>query len=933
MAELRCPKCGRNNPELLDVCQFCQTPLKTDSVLHIGQVPTKKNTGELEAILPEWLRDVRQQARSSAEEEAAQEAARPRAEENEPPDLLAGLASQANDTGDDDIPDWLASINPVAGPKSVPPSTGTMPPAPSPEPESGFFAQFKQSEAVHASEPVRDEAPPSVDHVADQSSDSTVDELSKWFAEASEQPEEIVEVDPDARRQGEASWLSNFDSPRSTQSEPAPKEAEDLSWLHNLEEASKQTGDLHPPKQNTDWVANFEAPSTPSGSSGSQEDLSWLDNLGGIEEPQQPAAQPPFVQPPAKDDDLSWLNTLDAASAPQPFDAAPEKPASAAPFVSDEDLSWLSKLGGSAEPSQPTADVPAISPVSQEDLSWLRDLGATAEPSQPAEAASGGSLSSSQDDLGWLNELGGQSGSQQFTPPFAEPESTAQVAPPFKKEDVEPDWLKSALEPPSMPSPGDASLDWFTAKDQPFDRAPSARTSQDKPVETPPAAQTPQTAPFVDAFSTPGEPSSLASQDLDSLFSAEMPDWLSRAEPTMDKPVSQEATSSQVEGAESLVPVELPSWVQAMRPVEAVISETPAGTEEEPEEKEGPLAGLRGVIPGMPIGSSKKPKSISLKLQATDEQQASAALLERILGSETSPRALVIPSSIWSQGWLRRALAGLFWLVLGVIIALRSTTMAVSANLPVEGDSISNALMSIPANANILVVIDYEPALAGEMEATGGPLLYQMVLLGHPQLSFISTSPNGAALVERLLTNAKITKPASDGGFEYQVGTQYCNFGFLPGGAAGALGFIKSPNLVIPSICEGVTVGSFSDYDAVILVTDHAESGRVWVEQLHAQKQIEPALANQPLFVVASAQAGPLLQPYVSSKQIAGMISGLSDAARYEYKNTVSSPGIARSYWDAFGYGLAMSIALIVVGSLWSLFMGIRARRAEAEQG
>jgi hypothetical protein len=60
------------------------------------------------------------------------------------------------------------------------------------------------------------------------------------------------------------------------------------------------------------------------------------------------------------------------------------------------------------------------------------------------------------------------------------------------------------------------------------------------------------------------------------------------------------------------------------------------------------------------------------------------------------------------------------------------------------------------------------------------------------------------------------------------------------------------------------------------------------------------------------------------------MISGLSDAARYELFNN-SRPGIARSYWDTFGAGLMLSIALIVIGSLWSLFTGIRARRANAE--
>ena len=54
------------------------------------------------------------------------------------------------------------------------------------------------------------------------------------------------------------------------------------------------------------------------------------------------------------------------------------------------------------------------------------------------------------------------------------------------------------------------------------------------------------------------------------------------------------------------------------------------------------------------------------------------------------------------------------------------------------------------------------------------------------------------------------------------------------------------------------------------------------VEQLQNQKQKDLALAEQPLVMVASAQAVPLLQPYVSSQQISGMVSGLAEAARYD---------------------------------------------------
>ena len=328
MAELRCPNCGRNNPDLLDVCQFCQAPLKPESVLHIGEKPTKKNTGELESVLPDWLRDVRQQAKESAEEQDAAEAvAGSRSQKNEPPDLLAGLASQAGRGDEEDVPDWLASINPTVKPE---PST---PPASAAESGSDFFAQFNQRESKPepVSEPPQEEAPSWMNGMRDQSpAPEEKDELSEWFTNASGRGEEIIESEGE---QSDLGWRSSFDSPPNS-AQKSPPEEEDLSWLHNLEAASKQTGDLQTPKKETDWTAEFEPLSTPSQPS-SPEDLSWLDRLGGIEEASQPVPE----QPSASQDDRGWLNQFGGISEP-PQDSQPATP--------QEDLSWLSQSRSSS---------------------------------------------------------------------------------------------------------------------------------------------------------------------------------------------------------------------------------------------------------------------------------------------------------------------------------------------------------------------------------------------------------------------------------------------------------------------------------------------------------------------------------------------------------------------------------------------------------
>jgi len=535
--------------------------------------------------------------------------------------------------------------------------------------------------------------------------------------------------------------------------------------------------------------------------------------------------------------------------------------------------------------------------------------------------------------LDWLKNIDNQAGDPSVPPgfQFLTPRHTAPLTP--QAQDSMPDWLKSATEEPSMPPLGATSMDWFTSKEQP--PAPKVDEIQsDLPAPQISSVFAPggifdqsqdrSASDDQNIFTSAHDSSSLSNQDVDSLFAVDMPDWLSQPEPTADVPSGQGSSSQDL--SDSLAPVNLPSWVQAMRPVEAAISEASALSPDQTTEREGPLAGFRGVIPFAPIGSAQRPKAISLKLQASNEQQASALLLEQILAGETTARPLKAASQVVSQRALRWALSGLFLLVLGVMLSLGSQMMPVlvtSPQMSADITNLSNTIQSIPESAQVLVVIDYEPALAGEMEAAAGPLLDQLVVTRKPSLTFVSSAPNGSALAERLMKNTKIS-----GGLGYQLDSQYFNIGYLPGGSAGVRGFIENPQAIMPA----VKVSRFSDFAAVIVISDHAESGLVWIEQLELMKQSDTTLASQPLLVAASAQAGPLLQPYVSSKQVAGMISGLSDAARYEFMNG-SRPGLARSYWDAFGVGLFLAVASIVLGSLWSLFTGIRARRAEAGLG
>ena len=966
MADIRCSHCGKDNPDFFDVCQFCQSPLTPESMVHIGEDPVEKDTGELEEVLPDWLKDARQRGKNEdGIDDAFRSQTQPRVPKEEPPDLLAGLMSQA-DSDEDDVPDWLTSINPITD-KKIPKAT----PTPEEEP-SDFFSQFRQTEASPsvpaASEAAQEDMPAWMGMDETDAGTEQKDALTDFFSQTPAEPisPAVFGEAGDSMSQDD-SWLKDLGSFDASEEKPqAEKEPEDLSWLHDLETASKSADELSSqstvddgftfapsssPDEDLNWLDNLggvPAPTaeeiSPSQPTSSEEDLNWLDNLGDVSSPTAEEVSP--LQSASTDDDLSWLDNLGGVSASSIEEPSPLQ----SPLSSNEDLDWLKELGGT--PIQPSEDTFPSQPASSEDdLSWLSTLEDKASiPLQEevssqssseqedmdwminlasaTEAATDESVqpqpSTSQDDLDWLSQLGETSEpSDMSLPSFAEedeqtqPLATPSSTPkPFRtaplrelageeQQDTTPDWLKDAMQEPSMPPPGAVSMDWFSEHSKP--------SEADEPVG--PTQEEPASSQSAFDFSL-NDSSSTSAEDVDELFKVEMPDWLSQ-EPAGEE-ISQQSASISASESDALAPVELPSWVQAMRPVDSAIDDAAAGSSSADQiiESEGPLAGFRGVIPASPIGSSLRPKAFSLKLQVTEEQQAGANLLEQIIANETLIQPTKIAVGVSSQRLLRWILSGLFLIVLSTVLLLGLGTMPIHASATVN--ELSNLVATIPEGSPVLVVIDYDPSFSGELEVAAGPLLDQLAWSRRSTFVFVSMSPNGSALVDRLMFNAGISKPMGENsrGLSYQLGEQYFNLGFLPGGSSGVLGFIENP------------AEDFARFEAIILMTDNAETGRVWVEQLETAR---PDVDGKPLLMVSSAQSGPMLQPYVSSGQVDIMISGLYDAAKYEFVNN-THPGTARAYWDAFGFGIMMAVLAIVLGSVWSVVMRIRERRLETEQ-
>jgi hypothetical protein len=666
----------------------------------------------------------------------------------------------------------------------------------------------------------------------------------------------------------------------------APSQKDEVpDLLAGLESVSRDDQDYAIP----DWLSGTTpAASTPPTRSEQKEksfprrqELHWEedaeDQLGGMATTPIPAA------PESGDAMLPWMRDLEkepaegkdeVSSRLEDQPVAPQELLSVSPFAS-----------GTFKP-----------PSTGELTDWLDKASSEIQsPSAPADSGSDDSLGE------WLLTL----------PPVNAP-SEPVVSSEIFHEDIDlPDWMKPLAEPgaPKQETAGEAPLpDWMV----------SFRETEGSAKSEPSLAQPVSELPSAPAFSE----ESLDSEQTKDLFSAEMPDWLSNIAPTEQK--SKSAAAPGEAPQEPIAPADLPSWVQAMRPVETVLPDADAVllSPEGPLEKEGPLAGLQGVLPlaGGLIQPGKS-KAQAIRLQVSEAQQADASLLEKMLAAETQAKPLRGGGMLVSQRVLRWILSGILIALISFFLGTGLQTVPLPASLPAETNLILPVLDALPENAPVLMIFDYEPALAGELEAAAAPFVDHLLSLRHPRLTILSTSPTGSVLAERFLANTQAQH-------NYQLNQDYINLDYLPGGTIGILSFAENPRLAMPltdwAYPPAQDVHKFSDYAAVVLLTDQAETARAWVEQTTTRRD------GVPLLVVSSAQAAPMIQPYLLSGQVNGLVSGLAGGAAFEGSDRSGTS--VRATWDAFNYATLLVAMLIVLGGLWNLIAGARARRRALDE-
>jgi hypothetical protein len=401
------------------------------------------------------------------------------------------------------------------------------------------------------------------------------------------------------------------------------------------------------------------------------------------------------------------------------------------------------------------------------------------------------------------------------------------------------------------------------------------------------------------------------------IISSQVPDWMG------------ESRSPEAPENPALAPATLPSWLEAMRPIETFRSVVEFDASEDQEvEAAGPLAGLRGVLLAEPVvAMPRPPSSATTRLEVNERQYAQADLLHRLIEEEqreVHPAA----GARARPGILRWIVGAALLLAAGVPAILGFPSFELPAFAPMDLPSLVALVDTLPAGSPALIVFDYEAGATGEMESVSAPLISDLMDHG---LTFatLSTRPGGPVLAERLMAQVGATH-------NYVRGEDFVHLGYLPGGPAAVQLFAQSPRSAVPvGFLEDESLGTvwatpvlanvnrLSDFALLALITSGSEDARVWIEQA------EPQLGGNPLVAVVSAGSEPLVRPYYESTnpKVDGVLSGLTSATAYEQH--LGRPGLAHSRWSSYGLGLLTAEVLIALGALGGFTaLLFRSRRA-----
>jgi hypothetical protein len=408
----------------------------------------------------------------------------------------------------------------------------------------------------------------------------------------------------------------------------------------------------------------------------------------------------------------------------------------------------------------------------------------------------------------------------------------------------------------------------------------------------------------------------------------DLPDWMDAA----SLEGAPETLPAAGEGEEArLAPATLPSWLEAMRPVETFRPVVQIQTEDDQAvESAGPLAGLRGVLIAEPLVAMPRTATVgSMQLAVSERQYAQAELLHRMV--EDEEREVQASRRARPQlNFIRWAVAGVLLFATALPVLSGSPRFSLPSLEPRELGSLFTLIDTLPAERPALLVFDYEPGYSGELDAVGEALIEQIMVRGIP-IATMTTRPTGSPLAMRVIDRLA---PLHD----YVPGDEVVHLGYLSGGATAVQLFSLRPREAIlegfdlPEDMQeaGITawdtpvlrgVAALSDFSLVTVITAGTETARVWAEQA------KNYMGQTPLVMVLSAGAEPMVRPYYEAREprVNGILTGLPAATAYERR--MGREGLAAQRWNGFGTAMLASEFILAAGIAYGLVQWWMARQ------
>ncbi len=403
-----------------------------------------------------------------------------------------------------------------------------------------------------------------------------------------------------------------------------------------------------------------------------------------------------------------------------------------------------------------------------------------------------------------------------------------------------------------------------------------------------------------------------------------VPDWLenidfdyNEIEPlqsTEDEKLSDSSEGTRIEKGN------LPEWLKAIRPIEVVSPDVSRLKSQKITEKSGPLAGLKGVLTSESVTKTySPPPAYSVTIDITDKQKSHLKILEEII----SPVVQIDKSKKKSKTVLHRMEILLIPVFLLFIITyslfIDHTDIKFPEILPAEAVRFHNlATGYLNRNQNsshVLVVFETEASSYPEMNLISEGFFENLFINNH-WVTSISTNPNGVLVSEKILRNAQLNVPS------YNFEERNTNLGYLPGFGIGIQAFLSNPKTTSPGIDFNLNIwenpplseiNTINDFDMIILVTDNSENAKLWIEQINL------LVNDSDLLLISSAQAAPLLQPYLQTNQIDGMLSGIMGGLAFNLLSQSETNNLGR-YWSIVQLAAIVFVFYILAGGVISIF-------------